>query len=245
MIKGERLDRILEILKHKKYCTVDELVSKLRYSPATIRRDLTLLEKQNLVKKSYGGVSYKDEKPMVVREHDHVSGKMKVCMAAGELIKEGDVVFVDATTTTYYLAEILVKRKVAFVVTTNLKLAIYLCELGVPCFVAAGKLQDSAMVGGPLAASSLEAWRFDIAFFGVGAVSDSGELSVADFHCEPMRVVMGNSGQSVCLYDKSKCKVSSKVYFKKLDMFDCVISDGEFPQSFERDFPKTKFIVAE
>ena len=50
MIKGERLDRILEILKHKKYCTVDELVSELRYSPATIRRDLTLLEKQNLVK---------------------------------------------------------------------------------------------------------------------------------------------------------------------------------------------------
>ena len=40
---------------------LDYLVKEIKYSPASIRRDLTLLEKQGLVSRSYGGVAYKDE----------------------------------------------------------------------------------------------------------------------------------------------------------------------------------------
>ena len=61
MYQQERMDQIMKILKENHYVTVDYLVKEIRYSPASIRRDLTLLEKQGLVTRSYGGVTYKDE----------------------------------------------------------------------------------------------------------------------------------------------------------------------------------------
>lgn len=45
MYQHERINEILKILKENHYVTVDYLVKQIRYSPASIRRDLTLLEK--------------------------------------------------------------------------------------------------------------------------------------------------------------------------------------------------------
>ena len=57
MLKNERAERIVEILREQKYTTVQMLVDRLHYSPATVRRDLVYLEGLGLVEKSYGGVS--------------------------------------------------------------------------------------------------------------------------------------------------------------------------------------------
>ena len=46
MYQQERMDEIMRILKKNHYVTVDYLVKEIKYSPASIRRDLTLLEKQ-------------------------------------------------------------------------------------------------------------------------------------------------------------------------------------------------------
>ena len=54
MPNPERIEKIMEILKEKTYASVDFLVEELRYSPATVRRDLTYLAGQGLVKKYYG-----------------------------------------------------------------------------------------------------------------------------------------------------------------------------------------------
>ena len=71
MYQQERMDQIMKILKENHYVTVDYLVKEIRYSPASIRRDLSLLEKQGLVTRSYGGVTYKDENfsPFRFRQH--------------------------------------------------------------------------------------------------------------------------------------------------------------------------------
>lgn len=71
MYQQERMDPIMRILKENHYVTVDHLVSEIRYSPASIRRDLTLLEKQGLVTRSYGGVTLKDANlsPFRFRQH--------------------------------------------------------------------------------------------------------------------------------------------------------------------------------
>ena len=45
MLKDERLDKIMELLSLHKYLSVDFLVNHLHYSPATVRRDITKLEK--------------------------------------------------------------------------------------------------------------------------------------------------------------------------------------------------------
>ena len=60
MLKTQRLDEILSILRQSRYVTVAELSDQLYASPATIRRDLALLEKSGLLVKSHGGVALAD-----------------------------------------------------------------------------------------------------------------------------------------------------------------------------------------
>ena len=56
MFQTERIEAIMNILKKNGYVTVKYLTEELKYSNATINRDLTIMEKQKLVKRSYGGV---------------------------------------------------------------------------------------------------------------------------------------------------------------------------------------------
>ena len=56
MLQKERTNAILAILQENGYVPVKFLVEKLHYSNATINRDLNLMQKQGLVKRSYGGV---------------------------------------------------------------------------------------------------------------------------------------------------------------------------------------------
>ena len=89
MYQQERMDEIMKILKKNHYVTVDYLVKEIRYSPASIRRDLTLLEKQGLVVRSYGGVTLGDANisPFRFRQHSMKLAKNAIAKKAAALVK--------------------------------------------------------------------------------------------------------------------------------------------------------------
>ena len=60
MYQKERLDCIFNIVKEYGYVTVKFLSSKLHYRNATINRDLNILEKQKMIKRTYGGVEIEE-----------------------------------------------------------------------------------------------------------------------------------------------------------------------------------------
>ncbi len=245
MQKQERIEQVLEIIKSRKFCTVDELVEQLHYSPATIRRDLTHLAQRKLVKKSYGGASYIGMWTLTVREHHKSLAKAKLCQAAADLVQDGDAVFVDGTTTTYFLRDILLKKKNLQVVTTNLKLAFELGEENVTCFLPGGRLCDTAMLGGPLAAETLQRFSFNVAFFSPGWVTHEGTFQIPEVFWDSTATVLKNSKRAVCLCLKEKLVPKRLCCFDRLGIFDTVISDAEFPAEFKTDFPNTEFILVE
>ena len=55
MKRAERLESILELLSNEGSVAVSELTGRLRASPATVRRDLELLEQQKLLSRTHGG----------------------------------------------------------------------------------------------------------------------------------------------------------------------------------------------
>ena len=113
MYQQERMDEIIKILKENHYVTVDYLVEKIRYSPASIRRDLTLLEKQGMVIRSYGGVSLgnANTSPFRFRQHSMKLAKNAIAKKAAALVKENDTVFVDGSSTTQYMGRYLLEKK--------------------------------------------------------------------------------------------------------------------------------------
>ena len=242
MFKHERINRVLELLRARGFCSVEELVAELRYSPATIRRDLTFLAQRGLIEKSYGGACFIHDKVLAVREHQYTDAKTRICLAAENLVRDGDSVFVDGTTTTYFLRDILIKKKRLSVVTTNLKLAVDLCDGGVKCFVPGGQVCDTAMLGGPLAAEALGHFDFDVSFFSPGTVRREGTIEFPQLFWDSVTAVMAHSRKKVCLYHKSKFDVPAFYRFGSLGDFDTVISNAEFPPEFAEKFPDTGFI---
>lgn len=245
MLKTERTDRILETVRINKYVTVEQLVSKFHYSPATIRRDLTYLAEMGLVKKSYGGVSISDERPNIVREHENTSEKIKLCKYAERYIKDGDTVFIDGTTTTYFLGEVLLKKKKITVLTTNLKLATFLGEKGVNCFVTGGHVHDTNYLEGVYTLELIKKMRFDVAFFSVGAVSEHGEYSSHEGMWIFMQQVFARSKLNVLICDEKKLNIKSNRYVGDLSDFNIVLLNVPINEKIIEKYSKTKMIIVE
>jgi len=61
MIPEERRTQIINKLKKQDICTISSLIREFGVSRVTIQRDLSLLEKSELVSKVHGGVKLKKE----------------------------------------------------------------------------------------------------------------------------------------------------------------------------------------
>lgn len=115
-MKNLRTFAIIDYLKTKKYCSVNELMTRFDVSPATIHRDIASLAGKNLIQKVHGGVAYIDQSnasdKMTVlsstfqeRINWNQKLKRKISEAALREISDGDIIFLDSSTTVFFLAE--------------------------------------------------------------------------------------------------------------------------------------------
>lgn len=111
---GPKHVRELQIFDYVKakgsFCTNEELVKQFDVSPVTIHRDLTALAGQGLVRKLTGGVELV-ARPAAAAEHHFAARilrrsaeKAQIAAKALPLVREGDVVFLDSSTTALHLA---------------------------------------------------------------------------------------------------------------------------------------------
>ena len=103
---------ILEHLKKRKRCTLTELMRKFKVSSATIHRDVAELVSRNAVERVRGGIVFVDAptaKPGGLAYQDRVianqPAKERIAQKAIELVSEGDILFLDSSTTVYAFAQ--------------------------------------------------------------------------------------------------------------------------------------------
>ena len=109
-----RIRQILAYLKARKSCTLKELMDAFGVSSATIHRDVAILAKRDAVERVRGGLIY-NETPAPSgnaaayqeRVVAHRSEKIIVAQKALHVIEEGDIIFLDSSTTVYELALLL------------------------------------------------------------------------------------------------------------------------------------------
>lgn len=98
-------------MKKKGIVSVTDLVKLLDASESTIRRDLNALDKEGLLKKIHGGAisidesSSKHDYKVNVRKSLNVDEKYITAKHAASLIEDGDVIYIDAGTTTELLID--------------------------------------------------------------------------------------------------------------------------------------------
>ncbi len=247
MYPQERQETILAILEKHQYVTVAYLISKLCYSSATVNRDLNLLEKRGLVRRSYGGVELvaSTSVPLEFRQHKQHHAKECIAQRAAELVQDGDVVFVDGSTTAQHMGPYLAEKEQLTVITNNITLAAYLSEHGVDCIVLGGKILESpSMTGSVDTLDMARAYRADKAFFSTGSVTDDGVVGSGGIYHELHRIMLSNSGKSYFLVDNEKRNHNGLKKLCDFSEVDCVISDYDFSPLQER-YPDTVFVRVE
>lgn len=227
MLKVNRHSLILDCLKEKETVSVSELCEATETSEATIRRDLSELESQGRLIKVRGGAMIPDfiqrDQAPGVRRAAKTKEKSKIADKALSLIKNGDVVYLDASTTTEALAGRPLPEQATYF-TNDISIAARLVERGLSVHVIGGLLKPStrALVGEENVAN-LNRLSFTIGFFGANAYDEEGFSTpdVGEASCK--RVAVSRCEKAYVLADSSKAGKRSSVIFATRD--ECGLID--------------------
>ncbi len=122
MLAVERRTQIEQIITESKSVMVIDLAKQFDVTPETIRGDLLKLEKQGILVRTYGGATLAGASgsELGFKERDTVNAdvKQKIGKRAAELIRNGETIFLDASTSALYLARN-IKEKQGLTVITN------------------------------------------------------------------------------------------------------------------------------
>lgn len=227
MIKKERQDRILNIVKSRKYCTVEFLSKQLFVAPITIRRDLIQMESAGLITRCYGGATVPEhenrEVPFEIRNKNNYIIKEKLAKRASKLICSGDVVFLDASSTVSHITEYLTPEQDLTVITNSTLIAEKLKEKHIRCYLTGGMLiENSHALVGRIAEQALQGLYANICFFSAQGIDENGTVSDQSEAESSLRCLMiNNSKKQYFLFDSSK--YNKRFAFKICDAKD--ISD--------------------
>ena len=220
MFTTERFNIILEELKKKGIVSVNDLVKMLDASESTIRRDLNALDKQGLLKKIHGGAisidesSSKHDYKVNVRQSLNVDEKYETAKQAASLIEDGDVIYIDAGTTTEAIIEF-IKAEDITVVTNGIVHAKKLLEKGFRTFILGGEVKASTeAIIGSNTVEQLKRYNFSKGFFGVNGVSNKNGYTTPDVNEAMVKSqAMKMCKQSFVLTDTSKLEKVSFATF--------------------------------
>lgn len=244
MYQKERIDKITDILEKNGYVTVKFLTETLHYSTATINRDLNIMEKQKLVHRTYGGVELVKRKdvPLPFRYHKMKSTKEKLGKAAAGLVSDGDIIFLDGSTTTDYIGIHLTDKKDITVITPNIRLTAFLSEYGINMICLGGTVTESPYIlGGNLTAENARRYNADKMFFATGAVSPKGIIS-GSYYSPIHRNMMENSKQVYYVADCDKVRDDFTENFCDLGSVSGIVTDYEFDSAIKKKYKDTEFI---
>lgn len=240
-----RQEAILDILKKQGYVPVKYLVDVLHYSNATINRDLNLLKEKGLVKRTYGGVSLsgKGQHPTItMRQHLMKKEKRLICKAAAEQVCDGDIIFIDGSTTAQYIAPYLIDRKDITVITNNISIVEYLSGHAINVICLGGQvLEPPCMLCSSETVEFASRFVAHKMFFSTGRFTPEGVVDSCAY--DLLRLTMMNHADKVYyLADHHKVSPSIRKIFCDFSKIDTVISDYCFPESTKNAYPKTTFI---
>ncbi|MGF1680183.1 DeoR/GlpR family DNA-binding transcription regulator [Photobacterium minamisatsumaniensis] len=234
--QSKRTDLILEHVKKHKHATIQELVDITSSSPATIRRDVNKLADSGLVFRERGGISFGraiNRQPTTAeKQAENLNVKKAIAYAALSHIKDGMTVFLDAGTTNFELATLLIERHDVTVITTDLRIAFHLSEAGNNQVIIAGGNIDncSQSVIGAYSEHLLDSIIPDICFCTCSAFdSNNGVTSPTQEKAVLKRKLATLGKMNILLTDSSKLNCVGTHKIAPLSAYDLLISDTDLP----------------
>lgn len=231
MLKEERQESIIRFLQDRNYCSAVLLSKTLYTSLPTIRRDLAELEKKGYIRRCRGGAllldSNRTDIPFPFRLSTHTQEKSQLCLLAATLVEDGNVIFIDESTTTQHMVECIRHRQDLTVITNSIAVCNLLYQSNIKSYCTGGCLQNSSCsFVGRQAERYVSEFNVDFVFFSTSSLNAEG--LVTDYSEEGTHLrqaVFEHARRKVLLCDHSKLGKNAAYTVCRLQELDYLVTD--------------------
>lgn len=235
MFTEERLEQISDILNKNGRVKVKELSEQFNVSEGMIRKYLQRLEKNGVIQRTYGGAilnrKISKSSSITTRMKVNLSSKELISKKAFELIEDGDVVFLEASSINFLLAKLIANSTKKITLVTNMSIIPQLFNDNETVkLICIGGVYDNKS-GGVFcseAIKSISKYTFNKGFLGssgVNLITNSvGTVLLEDGNLKEL--IVSNSKEAFLLVESDKFNVDGCYRFATIDEFDAIISDS-------------------
>jgi len=240
MLVDERKLKILDLLRKKGIVAVSELSNLFSVTDETIRQDLKSLEKEGLLKKTYGGAIATDRVDLEVsfkeREREHREEKEAIGRAGAELIKDRDNIMVDASTTALQVIKNIRTKKGLTVVANSLAVALELARGYEVTVILTGGIfhQKSFSYVGSLAEQAARSYNVDKLFLGVRGITPAGLADTYEPEVEFKKAMIKSAKEVILVAESSKFGRVALINVAPLEAINKVITDKGISSEYKK-----------
>jgi len=235
MLAVDRRHRILQEVAERQTIHIAELATELGVSEMTIRRDITRLERDGFLRRTYGGATAHITRSMELlfnaRALENAPAKRIIGMRAAPLVERASSVFVAMGSTTEQVAMYLPPRDDLTVITSSVTVASFLgTRRGRVVILGGSILTDELACVGPVAEATTRRYHADVAVVGAAGLSaDRGITELNDAVAEVNRLMIEQSDRVLVVADGSKIGAAAMAAVAPAHVIHTLVTDSDAP----------------
>ncbi|MED3793570.1 DeoR/GlpR family DNA-binding transcription regulator [Niallia alba] len=236
MLAEERRQRILEIIARDGKVIAKDLAAKFEMSLDSIRRDLSIMEEQGLLQKTYGGAILPEPTPNVrtmpqpdaIRYGAGAPHENAISKLAASCIKKNDTVFIGGAGIHYGMMKYLPTDFPYTIITNSLKIAEHIrTRENISSYLIGGKLRgaSSGSMIDCLAMEMMRKFSLDICFLTGGGINVKGISTSTPEAAAFAQTVSSVAKKVVCLAPHEKIGIELFMQSVPIEDIDILITD--------------------
>lgn len=235
---NERRADIIQILNQKNRVMIAELCERYGLSEVTLRKDLEILKKRNLLFRIRGGAiripsTTDGNDPRVeAKRLFYYKQKRAIGRLAASLINENETIIIDSGTTAMEVAKNLHKFQNLTIVTNAIDIALEVSKYDrFNVILLGGHLRESSLsTVGPLAESVLKVCYCDKLFLGVDSFSIEKGISTPNLEeANINQTMISMAKECIAVFDSSKFDKRSFAFIAQVKDIDAIVTDEDIP----------------
>ena len=245
-MKSIRSFKLVDYVKARKYCSLAELMEVFRVSSATIHRDVSELVQREVFQRVRGGVAFVDNTPpirggvasssYVERRAVNATAKERIAQTALSYIEEGDILFLDSSTTVAHLADELTHSSFTSLTIITNSVAVMQLFRRLPAHyvrIALGGNYDPQLNSflGQSAFRELDRLTITKAFVSGFGIDDRIATTNHEDQAALVTRVLDKAGRRYLLVDRTKFGRTGLYRLAARGAFDAIISDRQEHQA--------------
>lgn len=247
-----RRAKLRALLSQKGFLSLAELTAEFAVSESTIRRDLEILERAGVARRTHGGgvcVEYATGQRLgfADRQTTNFSAKRAIATVIAEIIDDGQTVMIDGGTTCYQVATELAGRDLS-VVTNSVPIASLLFgEASGEVTLVGGYLYPRTGVAlGATAVEQINKLHASLLVMSCAGLTPNGAFNINQMMADVEREMMRAADRIVMAVDHSKLGVSSLAKICETRELDVIVTDsGLSPEQMKwLETLETKIVLA-